>query len=102
MTISPEFLEDVTIKGEWIYQCLAQDMSQAGSTLTSDYTDTAYTLAAGEKELGQELDLTVTYAYTEDVTFGLLAGIFMPSGNAFETHDLENATEAILSCSVGF
>jgi len=58
-----------------------------------------------KKFLGQELDLTATYDYTEDVQFGLTAGWFKP-GNAFSkdtnpttSHD---ATQLIGSMKVTF
>ncbi|MFH1414184.1 MAG: alginate export family protein [Candidatus Omnitrophota bacterium] len=57
--------------------------------------------------IGQELDLTLVYNYTEDVQFGLLAGMFMP-GKAFYSGGssgdaVDNtATELIGSMKVTF
>jgi hypothetical protein len=56
-----------------------------------------------ERHVGRELDLALTYDYTEDVQFGLSSGIFFP-GNAFSSQDREPkaATEVIGSCAVSF
>jgi hypothetical protein len=57
--------------------------------------------------IGQEVDLTLTYDYTEDVQFGLLGGVFMPSkalnlkDNAQGTTKT-NAVEVIGSMKVTF
>ncbi len=50
---------------------------------------------------GSEVDLTATYAYTEDVTFSLLSGIFFP-GPAFADATDNIATEVIGSMKVTF
>ena len=57
----------------------------------------AYT---GKRHLGNALDATVTYDYTEDVQFGLTGGIFLP-GKALVT-DRNNATQLIGSMKVTF
>jgi hypothetical protein len=35
----------------------------------------------GKKTLGQEIDATITYDYTEDVQFALLGGVYLPTSN---------------------
>jgi hypothetical protein len=56
-----------------------------------------------EKHLGQEIDISAVYDYTEDVKFGLSYGAFLP-GNAFaETErDREAATQLIGTCAISF
>lgn len=62
---------------------------------------------------GQEIDLTLTYDYTEDVQFSLLGGVFLPSkaingastafsSNSVQTHERTAAAELIGSMKVIF
>jgi hypothetical protein len=50
--------------------------------------------------VGNEVDLDVTYAYTEDVKFGLSAGVFYPGKN-FAEHQKE-LTQVLTSVNVMF
>ncbi|RJP28739.1 MAG: hypothetical protein C4533_02825 [Candidatus Omnitrophota bacterium] len=59
-----------------------------------------YTMT-GKRFLGQELDATLTYDYTEDVQFGLRSGIFFP-GDALQGNNDRNATELIGTMKVTF
>ncbi len=97
--ISPDFLKDVTLRADWVIQMLAKGIDVPGATITTDYGTQNY--ATDKKMLGQELDLTVTYDYTEDVQFGLLTGFFDPS-KALVKADRQTATQAIVSCKVSF
>ena len=65
-----------------------------GSALTALVTDT-------DTKLGDELDLTVTYDYTEDVQFGASYGYFWP-GTTFQDQNSQNASQVILNASVAF
>ncbi|MFA5090362.1 MAG: porin [Candidatus Omnitrophota bacterium] len=51
--------------------------------------------------LGQEIDATITYDYTEDVQFNFLGGMFIP-GNAFHKDNRTTASEFIGSMKVTF
>ena len=53
------------------------------------------------KELGNEIDATLTYDYTEDVQLGLSAGAFIP-GDAFSGANDKTATQVIGSMKVTF
>jgi len=55
------------------------------------------------KKMGNEFDLDVTYAYTEDVKFGMSAGIFY-AGKHYDTstHKQDNATQVLTSVAVLF
>lgn len=55
----------------------------------------------GKKYLGNALDLTATYDYTEDVQFGLTAGWFIP-GKAFDESNRRTASQVIGSMKVTF
>jgi hypothetical protein len=56
---------------------------------------------AGGSKLGNEVDLDVTYAYTEDVKFGVSAGVFYPS-DVYNTVDQKNLSQVLSSVSVMF
>ncbi len=102
MTIlKPDFIEDVTERLDWVYQALAKGLS-VNSALANDY-NAAMGIAANKKTIGQEIDLTIAYDYTEDVQFGLCVDWFMP-GRALSTQALQSevANEVIASCKVEF
>ncbi len=54
-----------------------------------------------KKSLGNALDITATYDYTEDVQFGLTAGMFA-CGKAFASSNDRTATQVIGSMKVSF
>jgi hypothetical protein len=54
----------------------------------------------GKKDAGDELDLSLTYNYTEDVSFGLLGAMFWPGSDYIP--DNKKATEILGSMKVTF
>jgi hypothetical protein len=60
-----------------------------------------YAMDGNQRDLGKELDLHLTYDYTEDVQFGLMGGIFAP-GKAFAPENRKDATQVIGSMKVTF
>ncbi len=100
-------LEDVIVQADYVYLLMAKPASATGVTTNmNDYDGTGYTFLAGKRELGQELDINLTYNYTEDVQLGLLCGWFFP-GKAFQKLGADKAyrttaSEAIASCKVSF
>ncbi len=52
-------------------------------------------------KIGDEIDLDVTYAYTEDVKFGVSAGLFVP-GQANGELNQDNASQVLSSVQVMF
>ena len=105
-------MQDITLRADFVYVLLARRFpsnfsggpaEQFGNEYNTD--NTSYAFVAKKKVLGQELDLTLTYDYTEDVQFGLLAGWFMP-GSALnkiqEDGERVGASELIASCKVSF
>ena len=105
-------LEDVKLSLEyaalWLDEAFATGDGAAQTTWTpNDYTLNAagYNVNVGKKALGQELDIILTYDYTEDVQFGLNAGWFMP-GDVFTTvagsQNRDNAYQVIGSVRVNF
>ncbi|MBN2830680.1 MAG: hypothetical protein JXL82_00160, partial [Candidatus Omnitrophica bacterium] len=59
-----------------------------------------YTMTSN-KHLGNAIDITATYDYTEDVQLGLTAGWFAP-GKAFDTSNRRTASQVIGSMKVTF
>ena len=51
--------------------------------------------------VGQELDLSANWDYTEDVSFGLLAGWFIP-GEVYYDGKADPATDLVGSVKVSF
>ena len=51
--------------------------------------------------LGNETDVNLNYNYTEDVTFGVSVGWYVP-GNAFLKDNRDTASQAIASLGVKF
>jgi len=98
-------VDDVTVSLVFGYYGVAQKNSAAftvphtydgGATYYGTGTGT-YT---GKTHLGDALDATITYDYTEDVQFGLTGGYFRP-GDAL-TSDTANAQQIIGSMKVVF
>lgn len=103
MTLKPEFLEDVTLRLDWVYQALSKAGAATGTLNLNDYDGGGYNYQANKKYLGQEVDIQLLYDYTEDVQFGLLTGWFFPGRGALAKTSREDiANEAIVSCKVSF
>ncbi len=94
-------MEDLTISALYGNYSLVRNVNN----LTSgkfDNNGVAYlnnTAINNKKDLGNEVDLTATYAYTEDVQLGLTMGAFFP-GKAFK--DSRMANQAVASMKVTF
>jgi len=97
-------VDDVTVSAVYGYYDVAQKNS---GTLTSPssydgatpYLSTTYT---GKQNLGQAIDLTAVYDYTEDVQFCLTAGAFKSGGAIVLADDKEMAQQVIGSMKVVF
>ena len=87
-TVAP--MEDVTLKGAYGHFWL-NEKPAAGSRGS---------LSAGD-DVGDELDFVLTYDYTQDVSFGLLAGWFFP-GNIFPSGQNDTATDVVGTMKVAF
>ncbi|MDP2928056.1 MAG: alginate export family protein, partial [Candidatus Omnitrophota bacterium] len=98
-------VEDVTLSAVYGYYDVAHRQN-AGTVITSpstyDYgsTSTYNNSYTGENHLGDALDLTATYDYTEDVQFALTGGMFKP-GDGLSTN-YATATQVIGSMKVIF
>lgn len=82
--------EDVTVQGTYGHFWLNENLDAA----------TRGALKSGT-EVGDELDLLLTYDYTEDVSFGLLTGWFFP-GKIFPSGQDDVATDVVGTMKVVF
>jgi len=81
--------DDIGLKVDYVLAYLARKIPEGRLVSLSGLgidTNTAANSSrtfrmGGKSYLGQEVDATVTYDYTEDVQFSLLGGVFMPSSN---------------------
>ncbi|MDD5005811.1 MAG: alginate export family protein [Candidatus Omnitrophica bacterium] len=97
--------EDLKLTLDYVWLNLSNDLD-ANSVLinTRNPSHVAHTNAySGNRHLGDEIDLTLTYDYTADVQLGLMAGYFRP-GQAFAVsdHRFGDVKEAIASIKVSF
>jgi len=102
-------VEDVTVSAVYGYYDVAK--ANNGETLKSPgyynggtadanrYLNTTYT---GKSHLGDAVDATITYDYTEDVQFGLTAGVFKAGNGINVTNDKKMAQQLIGSMKVTF
>jgi len=97
-------IEDLTASAEWTGLWLDKQVAAAGIFRPDAVTSTA---AAGagtytdNKKLGDELDLGLKYAYTEDVTVGATLGWFKP-GDLFSSANDKVASQALVNLDVKF
>jgi hypothetical protein len=100
-------MQDMKVGLNYYYLMLNQPYTNVPSnspttiTLSGVTGDPTYAMAPYKKSLGHEVDLGVTYDYTEDVQLGLNAGAFIP-GTAFAKANDETAKQVIGSMKVTF
>lgn len=105
-------IEDITVKLDYVAAWWAKRFpGEFGARWQSlsGITTSAEFLMNKNPFVGQEIDLTLTYDYTEDVQFGLLGGVFL-TGESINTFQSENdahpnkanASELIGSMKVTF
>lgn len=104
--VSAKPMQDVTLSVDYYYIRLLRAFNDSGVgitavNLTGVAGDPTYRMVTKKNTLGNEVDAMVTYDYTEDVQFGLGAGLFIP-GNAFDDVNKESATQVIGSMKVTF
>jgi hypothetical protein len=92
-------MEDLTVSAEYANLWLAEEFPNWLMTWTPSDNGT-YQVNSDESELAQEIDLTLTYDYTEDVQFNLTGGMLMP-GDVFKTNN-DAASQVIGSVKVAF
>ena len=92
-------VDDVTLKGE--YYAYWWDKVFGTGQVVSNVATGEPVVMTNNKFIGQEIDLSATYDYTEDVQFGLLCGAFF-TGNSFAKQNSNTAGEIIGSMKVTF
>lgn len=93
-------VQDLTIALDYYNFMLAQKWAATVTTVRTLNDATSYSIRSS-KDLGQELDLSLAYDYTEDVKLGLTAGLFMP-GKAFLTDNNDPASTVMADVKVSF
>ncbi len=98
-------LEDVTTAFTWNGLWAADDFSASNplALYQPDGGTTQITPATkrNKRGLGNEYDVNLTYNYTEDVTFGVSLGWFVP-GSAFSSNNNNTASQALADVGVKF
>jgi len=98
-------LEDVTTAVTWSgLWAPAAISAQNPLTILQPDGNSVTTGPVGAKDaywIGNETDLSVTYNYTEDVTFGITVGWFVP-GDVFSSTLHDTASQAIANVGVKF
>ncbi len=85
-------LDDLLLEAAFTYLWFSEDIH------TTAIDPTTGTRAS---EIGWEIDLVATYDYTEDVSFGVLAGWFVP-GDFYNAPNDATATDIVSSVKVTF
>jgi len=99
-SLSVKPVKDLTAKATFTMLSLDKKLNSTSWTPNNATSDT-YTVKTDKRNLGNEVDLDLTYAYTEDVSIGMSAGWFMP-GNVFAEGNEKNATQLLTSMTVNF
>jgi len=97
-------MEDLTIALDWFHYILDEKLvASDGASYTHFDADTVGSSVTmnDDDNFGDEIDLALTYDYSEDVVIGLQVGYFMP-GDAFNTANDDEALEVIGSVAVSF
>jgi len=97
-------LEDVTAAVTWSGLWTPSRFDNAQNPLTllqPDGTTVTEQVNKNAYWLGNETDINLTYNYTEDVTFGLNVGWFVP-GDVFTANNHDTAEQAIANVGVKF
>ncbi|HPL83060.1 MAG TPA: alginate export family protein, partial [Candidatus Omnitrophota bacterium] len=96
-------MDDVTVSLNYGWYRRAKKNTNAITSPATSGNEVTYAsyVMNDKKALGNEIDLTVTYDYTEDVQLGLTGGWFKP-GKAFDTVNRRDATQLIGSMKVTF
>jgi hypothetical protein len=85
-------MEDLLLEAAFTYIWTDEDVHTTAGVQSSSVHD---------QNIGWEVDLQATYDYTEDVSFGILAGWFVP-GDFYSSPDDETATDLVGSVKVTF
>jgi len=91
LTMQAKPMDDIGVKVDYVTAWFNKRFPQGRAVVLSGVpTATQFYMGKGNF-IGQEIDMTLTYDYTEDVQFSLLGGYFLPSRNINEVGN-ETAT----------
>ncbi len=94
--------DDVNFSLNYYYLMLNQPFTGTNAVVLSGVpNDPTYLMNTDKHDLCHEVDLGVTYDYTEDVQFGLTGGAFVP-GHAFADANKDTAKQVMGSMKVTF
>ena len=85
-------MDDLTAVIAWSHIRLVKNYTDRQKVYLSGIATNPYYYMTEKAHLGDEIDVVLTYDYTEDVQFGLNAGIFVP-GDAFSNLSLGSVVE---------
>lgn len=94
-------MEDLLLEGSFTYFWTPETL-HTGSRAIGQSVDAFIASASRDSEIGWEIDFQATYDYTEDVSFGLLAGWFVPGEFYDGTGNDATATDIVSSVKVSF
>lgn len=99
-SLKPDFVDDLTLAVNW-YHILLDEALATGNRSGYTLTNGQLYNVTNDKHFGDEVDLGLTYDYTEDVQLGLNVGWLMP-GDTLQSNNDETASQAIASMKVTF
>ncbi|MCK9604648.1 MAG: alginate export family protein [Candidatus Omnitrophica bacterium] len=83
MSGKAKLTDDIGVKLDYVASWFAKRYPEGRLAVLSGIADSSTTARVfrmgKERFIGQEVDVTVTYDYTEDVQFSLMGGVFSPS-----------------------
>ena len=95
-------LEDVTVAATWSDLQAASEFSGNNPLTMLQPDGSTITMPTSNKlGLGNETDVNFTYNYTEDVTFGVSLGWYVP-GSALSSSNDNTASQALANVGVKF
>ncbi len=99
--------DDLSVKIDWVWARFDKRYEAGNMAILSGVDGARQFIMSKDRYIGQEIDATITYDYTEDVQFSLLGGIFMPGSSINDTNGTSQpnraaATELIGSMKVTF
>ena len=98
-TVSLRPTTDLGVKVRYLNAHLYKSVTADG--VGQIYSNYAYYPMTDNRGIGNEVDVSATYDYTEDVQLGVEAGIFVP-GRAFAEDNRHKASQAIGKVKVSF
>jgi len=98
-----EPMDDVTVTGKYAFFWLDKNVGiwSADTTSGTGSPNTGTSNTWTDRCLGSEVDILVNWDYTEDVSFNLLAGWFIPGGH-FESPNNRIATDVVGTVKLSF